>query len=210
MTHILTDLLSAESGPPATPVERLRAELAETLEGVVDVAFDPLRGTQERRDQLAQLISRAQSPQARCILEPCLPPAGQPFQPCCRTSCLFVLRTGAILRLPLTCGCIASLDAGSFAIHVCARSRAACMQEFMAALVVLDTLIKAEYLKPFWGCWAYPAPSPTETGAATANIFEIALLREWSFCLLCHFEPCRLPGAMLCQQQRLLPPQPVL
>ncbi len=35
----------------------------------------------------------------------------------------------------------------------------------MAALVVLDTLVRAEYLKPFWGCWAYPAPSPTETRA---------------------------------------------
>ena len=35
----------------------------------------------------------------------------------------------------------------------------------MAALVVLDTLVRAEYLKPFWGCWAYPAPSPTEAGA---------------------------------------------
>ena len=40
------------------------------------------------------------------------------------------------------------------------------VQAFMAALVVLDTLVRAEYLKPFWGCWAYPAPSPTETGAA--------------------------------------------
>jgi len=53
------------AGPPATPVERLRAELTETLEGVVDAAFDPLRGTQERRDQLARLIGAAHAPQVR-------------------------------------------------------------------------------------------------------------------------------------------------
>ena len=47
-----------------TPVERLRAELADTLEGVVDAAFDPIRATQERRDQLARLISHAHTPQA--------------------------------------------------------------------------------------------------------------------------------------------------
>ena len=58
------------AGPPATPVERLRAELAETLEGVVDAAFDPLRGTQGRRDQLARLIGAAQTPQVRCSPHP--------------------------------------------------------------------------------------------------------------------------------------------
>ena len=59
------------AGLPATPVERLRAELAETLEGVVDAAFDPLRGAQERRDQLARLIGAAQTPQARCFTAVC-------------------------------------------------------------------------------------------------------------------------------------------
>ncbi len=43
-------------------------------------------------------------------------------------------------------------------------------QEFMAALVLLDTFVRAEYLKPFWGCWSYPAPSPTETGVAPSII----------------------------------------
>ena len=40
----------------------------------------------------------------------------------------------------------------------------------MAALVVLDTFVRPEYLKPFWGCWSYPAPSPTETGAARSHM----------------------------------------
>lgn len=50
---------------PMTPVERLRAELWGTLEGVVENAFDPIRGSHLRRKQLEQLIGKAETPQVR-------------------------------------------------------------------------------------------------------------------------------------------------
>ena len=46
------------------------------------------------------------------------------------------------------------------------------LQEFMAALLVLDTVVRAEYLKPFWGCWAYPAPLPAEAGAGDRELLN--------------------------------------
>lgn len=42
------------------------------------------------------------------------------------------------------------------------------LQELMAGVVLLETALRAEFLKPFWSCWGFPAASPAETGACTS------------------------------------------
>jgi hypothetical protein len=37
-------------------------------------------------------------------------------------------------------------------------------QDFMAAAVVLEHMVRREYLKPYWRLWCYPTPSPEDTG----------------------------------------------
>ena len=56
---------------PRTSVERLRVELHGLLEGVVEQAFDSIRGSHLRRKQLRQLIDRAETPQASLNPIPC-------------------------------------------------------------------------------------------------------------------------------------------
>lgn len=60
------DVMEAAEQPevPRTPVERLRVELHGLLEGIVEQAFDGIRGSHLRRKQLRQLIDRAETPQA--------------------------------------------------------------------------------------------------------------------------------------------------
>lgn len=38
------------------------------------------------------------------------------------------------------------------------------LQALMAAVVVLEGFIRREYLKPWWRLWAFPTPSPEDTG----------------------------------------------
>lgn len=42
-------------------------------------------------------------------------------------------------------------------------------QEFMAATVVLEHMVRREWLKPYWRLWAFPAPSCDECGAIIAT-----------------------------------------
>lgn len=39
----------------------------------------------------------------------------------------------------------------------------------MAAAVVLEHMVKRQWLKPYWRLWAFPAPSPDETGGAFSS-----------------------------------------
>lgn len=55
------------------------------------------------------------------------------------------------------------------------------LQGLMAAAVVLEHMVRREWLKPYWRLWAFPAPSPDETGAP-----------------LCHIRPARHPGFLHC------------
>lgn len=40
----------------------------------------------------------------------------------------------------------------------------------MAAVVVLEGFVKREYLRPWWRLWAYPTPSPEDTGGCPLRL----------------------------------------
>ena len=48
--------------------------------------------------------------------------------------------------------------------NTCDPALAPLVQDFMAAAVVLEHMVRREYLKPYWRLWCYPTPSPEDTG----------------------------------------------
>lgn len=44
------------------------------------------------------------------------------------------------------------------------------VQEFMAAAVVLEHMVRREWLKPYWRLWSFPAPSPYDCGAPCCSV----------------------------------------
>lgn len=69
-------------------------------------------------------------------------------------------------------------------IHL--RSSAGELQTLMAAVVVLEGFIRREYLKPWWRLWAFPTPSPEDTGVSPGP----SLLPVFS--VACHDSSLRL------------------